>query len=64
MDHVHILKVNVEGYEPLVLKGARESLEAKKIDFILMEVNGKRWETTGWNVTKVNNHHERLYIYI
>lgn len=37
ISHIHFLKIDVEGHELAVLKGAAELLEKKKIDFIQFE---------------------------
>ena len=38
IERVHLLKLDVEGYETKVLEGARATLEAGQIDFIYLEV--------------------------
>lgn len=37
IDHIHYLKLDVEGHELEVLKGAKDTLQAKKIDMIQFE---------------------------
>jgi len=37
IDHVHFLKIDVEGAEPLVLKGLLKTFEQKKIDVVQFE---------------------------
>jgi FkbM family methyltransferase len=40
INHIHFLKMDVEGHELKVLNGAREMLESGKIDFIQFEFGG------------------------
>jgi FkbM family methyltransferase len=41
VNRIHLLKIDTEGYEMEVLKGAGELIKQKKIDFILAEVGFK-----------------------
>lgn len=40
IEHIHLLKIDTEGNELKVLQGARETLEAGRIDLIHFEFNG------------------------
>ena len=40
IDHIHFLKIDVEGHEMPVLKGAKRMLERGTIDFIQFEFGG------------------------
>ncbi|MCO5230486.1 MAG: FkbM family methyltransferase [Chitinophagales bacterium] len=40
IDHIHFLKLDIEGHELNALKGAKEMLSNKKIDFIQFEFGG------------------------
>lgn len=40
IDHIHFLKIDVEGHEMKVLEGARQLIAAKQIDFIQFEFGG------------------------
>ncbi|MCS6967284.1 MAG: FkbM family methyltransferase [Cytophagales bacterium] len=40
IEHIHFLKLDVEGHEIAVLKGAENMLSSKKIDFIQFEFGG------------------------
>ncbi|MDK2460227.1 FkbM family methyltransferase [Aphanizomenon sp. PH219] len=40
--YVDLMKIDVEGFEPNVIQGAREAIESKKIHSILLEFN-KHW---------------------
>ncbi|MDO8658009.1 MAG: FkbM family methyltransferase [Candidatus Levybacteria bacterium] len=39
IDHIDMLKIDVEGAELKVLKGAKKSLKEKRISYILLEIN-------------------------
>jgi len=39
-EHVHVLKIDVEGYELEVLRGSSELLDSKRIDYIQFEYGG------------------------
>jgi hypothetical protein len=42
-ERIMVLKIDVQGYEPLVLKGAQAMLEAKPPVFIFMEFSPQRY---------------------
>lgn len=44
---VHLAKIDIEGAEPKLLKGAQETLQKQKIGHILIEFNGIRLAETG-----------------
>lgn len=37
IDHMFVLKIETQGYEPEVVKGMKRSIEMQKIDFVIME---------------------------
>lgn len=39
VDHIHLLKIDTEGHDLLVLKGAQSLIKAKKVDVIQFEYN-------------------------
>lgn len=41
IEHIDVLKIDVEGHEPAIIEGAQESLIKKKIDIIILELNPK-----------------------
>jgi FkbM family methyltransferase len=66
IQHIAYMKIDVEGFELQVLKGAKELLENKKVDIIQLEIN-QQLNNAG---TKVNdllffleNHGYNLYSY-
>ena len=55
--NVRLLKIDVEGAEVMVLKGAKQLLEERRVDFIYVEIHPKQMEFFG---QKVNSLHHIL----
>jgi FkbM family methyltransferase len=51
--YVDLMKVDVEGFEPNVIEGAREAIESKKIHSILLEFNKYWLECNGSSVASL-----------
>lgn len=51
VDHVDVLKVDVEGFEPNVINGALRSIQQGKIKAVLCELNAVWLEANGWNIS-------------
>ncbi len=49
---IHFIKVDVEGFEPFVINGAKKTISKYKPD-IYMEVSPVWWENNGYNVERV-----------
>lgn len=49
VDHIDVLKMDVEGFEPYVLQGARSLLSQKKIKAILCEINEHWIQKAGYS---------------
>eukprot|EP00586_Coscinodiscus_wailesii_P011249 CAMPEP_0172498528 /NCGR_PEP_ID=MMETSP1066-20121228/113489_1 /TAXON_ID=671091 /ORGANISM="Coscinodiscus wailesii, Strain CCMP2513" /LENGTH=393 /DNA_ID=CAMNT_0013271827 /DNA_START=135 /DNA_END=1316 /DNA_ORIENTATION=- len=47
LSHVPFVKIDVEGFEISVLKGARHTLAANNVEVMLMEVGPARWSRSG-----------------
>lgn len=55
LQRLFLLKIDTEGFDPLVLQGARRSLAEHKVDLVLFEYNsGGVWGLNGQTL-KVNN---------
>jgi FkbM family methyltransferase len=48
IQHVEVLKMDVEGYEPAVLAGAERSLRQGRISCVVCEMNEGRLRANGW----------------
>lgn len=60
LDHVDLIKVDTEGYDPTVLKGARETLKKHKVTLVIFEYN-KLWrkeDTLGSVVKELFDAHD------
>lgn len=64
---VRLLKIDVEGYEPSVLKGARQLLSDQRCDAVLMELNPPALARAGSTVEELvavmGGHHYRPHHY-
>lgn len=47
---IHLLKIDAEGYDPMVLRGARRLLRARRVKFVVFEYDVV-WRTSGHNLT-------------
>jgi hypothetical protein len=48
LQRLFMLKIDTEGFDPLVLRGARKTLAGHKVDLLLFEYNsGGVWGTDG-----------------
>jgi FkbM family methyltransferase len=51
LQRLFLLKIDTEGFDPLVLQGARKSLAEHKVDLLLFEYNaGGVWGTDGFSL--------------
>ena len=50
---IDLMKIDVEGFEPNVIEGAREAIESKKIHSILLEFNKYWLECNGSSVASL-----------
>ena len=48
LEQIDVLKVDVEGFEPLVLQGAQRLLKQQRIDAIICEMNDPVLERAGF----------------
>jgi FkbM family methyltransferase len=53
IEHVRLLKIDVEGYEPEVLKGASRMIREERIDGVTFEVNGHH-AYVGFNLVRAS----------
>jgi FkbM family methyltransferase len=60
LGHIDFLKIDVEGFELSVIRGARELLREKRIDLILLEVGDLTCATAGVKPIEVLNELESL----
>ena len=58
LDHVDVLKIDVEGHDPLVLRGARDTLGRGAVTLLLFEYN-KLWDSASTSLEKVSAELER-----
>ena len=60
---IKLLKIDVQGRESAVLKGARRLLERRCIDFIMIEIPADRWGSH-WSelLTQLDRHTESNYV--
>ena len=60
---IKLLKIDVQGRESAVLKGARRLLERRCIDFIMIEIPADRWGSH-WSelLTQLDRHTELNYV--
>tara|TARA_B110000046_G_scaffold182700_1_gene217260 strand:- start:595 stop:1476 length:882 start_codon:yes stop_codon:yes gene_type:complete len=59
IERIDFIKLDVEGYEPIVLEGARKVLENFKPE-LYVEVSPKWWENAGYSVSEVLGWIEQL----
>jgi len=44
LEHIHMLAVDAEGWDPLIVEGAQRLLDAKRVDFLEFEFNNRgKW---------------------
>jgi FkbM family methyltransferase len=60
LDHIDFLKIDVEGFELSVIRGARELLREKRIDLILLEIGDVTCATAGIEPIEVLDELETL----
>ncbi len=53
IDRVHFLKCDIEGHEPEMLKGATRSLDAGRIEWVMIEHNGQNLGPAGHSIRSI-----------
>lgn len=59
IDRVALLKIDAEGYEPAVLRGAEVSLRQHRVDCIVTEINPEQLQSHGWSAETIHDELER-----